>query len=111
MEQLVETIGNAATLTTGMHRDDPGLVGEGMHDSVVTPERAKLIDGYEAVREAAFEAGATGVTISGAGPAVLAACYRGSQRDIASAMLDTFGDHGVDARAYQSAIGRGAEIF
>jgi len=82
-----------------------------MHDTVVTPARAELIDGYEAVREAALDAGATGVTISGAGPTVIAACYENSQRAIASAMLDTFDDHGVDARAYQSAIGRGAEIF
>jgi len=111
VEQLVETVGNAATLTTGMHRDDPGLVGEGMHDTVVTPARAKLIDGYEAVRDAALDAGATGVTISGAGPTVIAACYEGSQRAIASAMLDTFGDHDVEARAYQSRIGRGAQIF
>ena len=111
VEQLVATIGNAATLTTGMHRDDPGLVGEGMHDTVVTPARAELIDGYEAVREAALDAGATGVTISGAGPTVIAACYEGSQRAIASTMLDTFGENGVDARAYQSRIGRGAQIF
>jgi len=111
IDQLVETVGNAATLTTGMHRDDPGLVGEGMHETVVTPARAKLIDGYESVREAALEAGATGVTISGAGPTVIAACYEGSQRAIASAMLDTFGEHDVDARAYQSRIGRGAQIF
>jgi homoserine kinase len=111
VSQLVETVGNAATLTTGMHRDDPGLVGEGMHDTVVTPARAELIDGYESVREAALDAGATGVTISGAGPTVIAACYEGSQRAIASTMLDTFGEYGVDARAYQSAIGRGAQIF
>ena len=111
VEQLVETAGNAATLTTGMHRDDPGLVGEGMHDTVVTPARAKLIDGYGDVHDAALEAGATGVTISGAGPAVIAACYEGSQRAIASAMLDAFGERGVDARAYQSRIGRGAQVY
>ena len=109
--QLIETVGNAATLTTGMHRDDPGLVGKGMHDTIVTPARARLIDGYEAVRETALDAGATGVTISGAGPAVLAACYDGDQRTIASAMLDTFNDNGVEARAYQSRIGRGATVY
>ncbi len=53
---MVETVGNAASLTTGMHRDDPELVGQGMHDTVVTPARAKLIDGYEQVREAALAA-------------------------------------------------------
>ncbi|MBV0900619.1 homoserine kinase [Haloarcula salina] len=111
VEQVVETVGNAASLTTGMHRDDPELVGRGMHDTIVTPARAELIDGYETVREAALEAGATGVTISGAGPTVIAACAEDDRRRIASAMLDAFGDRGVDARVYQTRIGRGAEIF
>jgi homoserine kinase len=111
VDQLVETVGNAASLTTGMHRDDPALVGRGMEDSVVTPARAELIDGYEAVREAAFEAGATGVTISGAGPAILAACHGDDQRAIASAVLDAFGERDVDAQAYKTGIGRGVKVF
>ncbi len=111
LDQYVETVGNAATLTTGMHRDDPDLVGEGMYDSVVTPARAELIDGYAAVREAAFEAGATGVTISGAGPAVLAACHEGSRREVGVAMIDAFNEAGVEAQVYTTKIGDGAEIF
>jgi homoserine kinase len=111
IEEFVETVGNAATLTTGMHRDDPELVGAGMYDSVVTPARAELIRGYETVREAALDAGATGVTISGAGPAVLAACHEGSRRTVASRMLDAFEDEGVDARAYTTRIGDGARIY
>ncbi|MCU4798828.1 homoserine kinase [Halobacteria archaeon HArc-gm2] len=111
VSQLVENVGNAATLTTGMHRDDPELVGRGMEDSVVTPARAKLIDGYESVREAAFDAGATGVTISGAGPAVIAACYERDQRAIGTAMLDAFDDTGADATVYQTRIGNGASIY
>ncbi|MFB6183146.1 MAG: homoserine kinase [Haloarculaceae archaeon] len=110
VRQVVETVANAATLTTGMHRNDPELVGDGMNDSIVTPARAKLITGYEDVRQAAFDAGATGVTISGAGPSILAACYAADQRTIANALLDAFDDAGVDARAYQTRIGDGARI-
>jgi homoserine kinase len=111
VEQLVETVGNAATLTTGMHRDDPELVGDGMYDSVVTPARADLIDGYDEVREAALGAGATGVTISGAGPTVIAACRGMDQRAIATAMIDAFEGRGIDASAYQTRIGDGATVF
>jgi len=111
VEQLVETVGNAATLTAGMHRDDPHLVGDGMYDSVVTPARAALIDGYELVRSAAFEAGATGVTISGAGPAVLAVCEQRDQQSVGVAMLDAFDDHGVEAQVYQTTIGAGARVL
>jgi homoserine kinase len=109
--QVVKTVGNAATLTTGMHRSDPDLVGRGMDDSVVTPARAELITGYDAVREAAVEAGATGVTISGAGPSVVAACHESDQRAIATAMVEAFDDAGVEARVYQTGIGRGAEVM
>jgi homoserine kinase len=111
MAEVVEVVGNAATLTVGMARDDPALVGRGMRDSIVTPARAELITGYEAVRRAAFDAGATGVTISGAGPAVIAACRERDRRAIAGAMVDAFEDRDVEARAYQTEIGRGAELF
>jgi homoserine kinase len=111
MGQLVETVGNASTLVAGMCRDDPELVGKGLTDPVVTPARADLVDGYDAVEEAAREAGATGVTISGAGPSVLAVCRNRSQRRaVASAMVGAFADAGVDAQAYQTEIGTGAEI-
>jgi homoserine kinase len=111
MDELVYTVGRAATLTTGMCRDDPRLVGRGMHDRLVTPARADLITGYDAVREAALDAGATGVTVSGAGPGVLAACYPGDRTDIAAAMVEGFSDAGVDARAYQTEIGPGATLY
>ena len=110
MDEQVETVGRAATLAVGMCRGDPKLVGRGMNDPVVTPARAELIDGYEAVREAAFDAGATGVTVSGAGPAVLAACHEGDRRAIGSAMLDAFAETGIEARVYRTRIGRGATV-
>ena len=110
MDDLVETVGNAATLAVGMCRSDPDLVGAGMTDSVVTPERARLITGYDAVREAAIGAGATGVTVSGAGPAVIAACRTRARTGVAAAMIDAFADAGIDARAYQTEIGRGSTV-
>ncbi|SNZ17249.1 homoserine kinase [Natronoarchaeum philippinense] len=110
VEDVVDTVGRAARLTTGMHRNDPEMVGSGMEDRIVTPARAELIDGYDEVREAALAAGATGVTVSGAGPGVIAACYESDRREIAGAMLDAFDDAGVESRAYQTRIGDGATI-
>ena len=111
IESIVEVVGNAATLSVGMARNDPELVGRGMNDAIVTPARAELITGYEAVKSAAFDAGATGVTISGAGPAIVAACREGDRRTIASAMLDAFASVDVEARAYQTRIGGGTTVF
>ena len=111
MDDIVHTIGCAATLATGMCRSDPALVGAGMRDRVVTPARAELITGYHDVRDAALEAGATGVTVSGAGPGVLAVCGTSTRRAVATAMLDGFAEAGVEARAYQTRIGPGATVY
>jgi homoserine kinase len=111
MNEQVETVGRAATLTVGMCRSDPQLVGQGMADPVVTPARAALIDGYEAVREAALAAGATGVTVSGAGPAVLAACHESDRRAIGGAMLDAFDEADIEARVYRTRVGQGATVY
>ncbi|QKY17287.1 homoserine kinase [Halorubrum sp. CBA1229] len=111
MEDLVATVGNAATLAVGMCRSDPDLVGAGMSDPVVTPERARLITGYDEVRAAAFDAGAAGVTVSGAGPAIIAVCREGRRRGVAAAMLDAFSEAGIDARAYQTRIGKGSTVL
>ncbi|MFB6069807.1 MAG: homoserine kinase [Halanaeroarchaeum sp.] len=111
MDDMVETVASAATLTIGMYRNDPALVGRGMVESVVTPARADLIDGYDDAIDAARTAGATGVTVSGAGPALLAVTRPGRQRAVASATIDAFEGRGVDARAYTSSIGDGATIL
>ena len=111
MTDLVETVGNAATLAIGMCDSDPDLVGAGMSDPVVTPERARLITGYDDVRNAAFHAGAAGVTVSGAGPAILAVCQDGDRRAVAAAMLGAFSDASIDARAYQTWIGQGSTVL
>ncbi len=110
ISEVVETVGHAATLTVGMTRDDPELVGRGMDDGVVTPRRAALIDGYDAVREAALGAGATGVTVSGAGPTTLAVCRRADRRAVAAAMVDAFDAAGIESRAYQTGVGGGATL-
>ena len=111
LTDVVDTVGRAATLTVGMMRNDPVLVGQGMEDHIVTPHRSALIDGYETVREQALANGATGVTVSGAGPAVLATCWPDDQRAIAMGMVDAFASVGVDAKAYQTQIGDGAKIY
>ncbi len=111
IDALVSTVGDAATLTAGMFRNDPELAGEGLRDSPVTGTRASLIDGFESVRETALDAGATGVAVSGAGPSLLAICHEADQSAVASAMLDAFADAGVESRAYQTSVGSGATIL
>ena len=108
IEELVATVGSAATLSVGMCRSDPELVGAGMADEVVTPHRAALITGYDDAADAAREAGAYGVTVSGSGPGVLAVCPPERRRDVGAAMVEAFADNGETARAYPTWTGDGA---
>lgn len=111
LDSLVETVGSASTLTAGMYRGDPELVGRGLHDEIVTPFRADLIDGYDHVQSVALETGATGVTVSGAGPTILAVCRSGFRRAVAAAMVGAFAEEGIEACAYQTKIGNGTRIY
>lgn len=110
-EAMTETVANAATLTIGMCNNDPELVGDGLADSVITPVRAELIDGYDGAVEAARSAGATGVTVSGAGPALLAVTHAADQRSVAAAMVESFEKQGVRARSFSTTIGSGATVL
>jgi homoserine kinase len=107
-EDVVDTVGSAATLALGMSENDPVRVGRGFDEHVVTPARAALVDGYDAACDAARAAGATGVTVSGSGPGVLAVCRRHDRRRVASALVEGFESAGVDATAYPTEIGAGA---
>lgn len=111
MAEMVETIGRAATLSVGMCRSAPELVGVGMDDRVVTPRRAELISGYDDAVAAAEAAGAHGVTVSGSGPGVVAVCDHDDRRAVASAMVDAFETHDAAARAYRTEVGSGAELL
>ncbi|MFB6104763.1 MAG: homoserine kinase [Halobacteriaceae archaeon] len=108
---LTTVVGDAATLVAGMYDADPALIGRGMTPDPASRARSDLVEGYDAVVTAARDAGATGVTVSGAGPAVLAVPRVGADRRVAAAMVDAFEDRGVAARAYRTTIGAGARFL
>ena len=104
------TVANAAALTAGMFQADPVLVGEGMEDYIITPRRKQFVPRFDEVCEAARNAGATGVTMSGAGPAVVAVCESTDQSDVATAMCDAFEVTAIRSTAWQTSIGKGIVI-
>ena len=88
----ISNMRNAASIVAGFHLGDVDMIGRGMTDVIVEPARMRLIPNYEAVKKAASDAGASGVAISGAGPAVIAAVdsTRVSADIIAEAMREAF---------------------
>ena len=55
---------------------DSELIGRSIQDVIVEPARKHLIPGFSKVKNNALNAGALGVTISGAGPSVIAFCKK-----------------------------------
>jgi len=65
-------LSNASAIVAGFMRKDPGLIGNSIKDVIVEPARRHMIPGFSKVKQNALKAGALGVTISGAGPSVIA---------------------------------------
>jgi len=72
--------------------------------------RSPLINGYDAVRDAAMSAGAYGVAISGSGPTMIALCPAERSFDIAASMRKSFSGAGVDSESFITGIGKGVQV-
>ena len=65
-------LSNASAIVAGFMKKDPVLIGNSIKDVIVEPARRHMIPGFAKVKQNALKAGAFGVTISGAGPSVIA---------------------------------------
>ncbi len=109
MEKLVHNVGHAATMAAGFARGDVELIGRSMSDAIVEPARAFMIPGYEKVKERALKAGACGVAVSGAGPAMIA-IVNSNDTDtsrVIQAMGEGFKSVGVSAETFCTKPGKG----
>jgi len=68
----IANLSNAAAIVAGFMKKDPKIIGNSIKDVIVEPARQHMIPGFVKVKENALKAGALGVTISGAGPSVIA---------------------------------------
>jgi homoserine kinase len=109
IDKLVHNVGKAAAMASGFATGDVELIGRSMLDVIVEPARASLIPNYERVRENALKAGACGVAISGAGPAMIAIVNKekGNASKIADAMREGFESAGLNATAFATKPGKG----
>jgi homoserine kinase len=110
LESHVYNLGKAAAMAAGFAMGDVDIIGRSMVDNIVEPSRASLIPGYSSVKENALNAGALGVTISGAGPTMIAIVNRktGDSVKVAAAMREGFLSAGYDSSAFATKPGKGA---
>lgn len=98
LKSMVENLANASMIIAGFMLKDVGLITESIKDIIVEPARANIIKGYNEVKERALEEGALAVTISGAGPSMIAFVDNDASK-VRDAMLEGFRSVGIDATA------------
>lgn len=75
-----------------------------MRDRIHQPYRKTLIPGYDVVRQAAINAGAYGLVISGAGPTLLALSSPQQATEVATTIISTWDEQGINSEVKVLAI-------
>ncbi len=92
----VYTLGHLGLLIRALETGNGEWIRVALDDRIHVPYRETLIPGYREVVDVALESGAYGVTISGAGPTLLALGSPQRANAIASAMAQAWQSLGVD---------------
>lgn len=93
-----------AALLLGLQSGDPDLLRHSMTDRIAEPARAALYPGYTRARQAALDAGAWGVAVSGAGPSVVALVPDESGLAVSEALVEGYRATGIAARSFQTGV-------
>jgi len=110
MKDAVYNISRAVLVTEAFRCGDLNLLGKAMTDSLHQPYRLKLIPGAQSAMEAAKEAGANAVALSGAGPSLIAFSSQ-AEPVVGEAMKRAFEAAGLTARIFHLGVtSHGAEI-
>jgi homoserine kinase len=112
VKSAVLNIGRASAIAAGFAKGDVGIIGTGMEDEIAEPYRQHLIPGYRDVKRMGLDAGAAGVSISGAGPSLVALVDRKNHdpRLVSQAMVKAFAQNNVSSTSFVTHPARGATI-
>jgi homoserine kinase len=113
LKHVVSNVANAGMIVAGFMRKDVDLITSAINDVIVEPARAHLIPGYDEVKKNALNAGALAVTISGAGPSMIAFMKEGKQdrKKICKAMEDGFRSANIPSRTLHCGTSKGATVL
>lgn len=111
LKDSVVNLSNASAIVAGFVKGDADLIGRSVKDIIVEPARQHLIPGFLIVKKNALRAGALGVTISGAGPSVIAfGTKRSDLVKIAKAMKKGFASAKTDCTVVICRPAQGATL-
>lgn len=109
-KDAIYNISRAVLVTEALRTGDLELLGHAMSDMLHQPYRIPLIPGAQSAMDAARQAGAAAVALSGAGPSLIA--FSGKQdSNIGVAMQRAFEAAGLSARIFELGTSyEGAEV-
>jgi homoserine kinase len=112
VKKAVLNVGRASAIVAAFAQGNIGMIGTGMNDEIAEPYRQHLIPGYQDVKRMGLEAGAAGVSISGAGPSLVALVDRNNHvpRLVAQAMVKAFAMNNVRSTSFVARPAHGATI-
>lgn len=101
MKDAIFNVSRAAMLTAALIEGKENFLSLAFDDALHQPYRTSLVPGMREVFGAAKKSGALGVALSGAGPCLIAfsAANKHLENEIASEMIQTFKENGVQADA------------
>ncbi|WP_428263831.1 homoserine kinase [Haliangium sp.] len=105
MADVVANLGSIGLFVSALYEGDLDRLSEACHDRLHQPYRIPLVRGYDQARQAALDAGAVGMGLSGSGPSMFA-LTDGDERAQAAgeAMVQAFAGLDIAARAVHGRI-------
>ncbi len=100
LTDAIYNIGRTAFLVAALIKQDFNMLATAMDDRLHQPYRASLVPGMKKVFAAAKLAGARGIVLSGAGPALIAFCDENTSL-IAAVMKETFLKSGIQVKVME----------
>jgi homoserine kinase len=111
-KDVIHNISRATTIVAGFALKDVEKITTGIEDTIIEPARKHLIPGYDGVKNNAISAGALAVTISGAGPSMIAFLKTNKDaKKVADAMAKGFEDRDIKNKTFVCRPSKGARLL
>lgn len=105
VENAIIQSANTAGFMVALIKSDYELMKRSMSDLLAEPKRTQLIPGFDAIKNAAMEAGAIGCGIAGSGPSIFALCKGESTANrVAKVIQEGFSKIGLYNEGYVSQL-------
>ena len=101
-EQWLSQQGYLAGFIAACASNDISMIARTLKDVVIEPQRSAAVPCFDAVQEAAMQAGALGCSLSGSGPSIFALCEDRYAKNLAIVMEQGCRAQGIECQSWIS---------